>query len=127
MPSGGRARIDKAKWARVVDGATATANARGVVALKVHLSEQVVATGRVQTGAMRDTWLDAPTAARSVHGARSRVWSPLFYTKFQNDGTRGSVARPGGALRFKAGGGSSSVRAPVRSRLRDSCSEPWEL
>lgn len=71
----------------------------------------IIAAGRVDTGAMRDS-IEVREASES-HSQRRSYWvgSDLPYTGYQEHGTSGAQAGPGKFLVFKPKGSSSVVFA----------------
>ena len=79
--------------------------------LASRISTEINRAGRVRSGLM----MRSPRA-RLASRAPMRITYTIgeempFYTRYQNDGTRGSVARPGGVLAFKPKGSSVTVFA----------------
>lgn len=105
MAGGAHIRINSSRWDRIVTRVTGAAVDRAVVRQKERLREEVYATGRVNTGRMAEEWNHYEIPARTARGKRYAIYSPLPYTKYQNDGTRGSKPiPPRKALKIPVGG-----------------------
>lgn len=104
--SGASIRLNQVRWGRLVEATTERAALRGAENLKLKLADEVIASGRVQTGEMAYNWNTTEVPARTRRGTRLAVSSPLKRTIYQNFGTRGSKPiPPKKALKFSPGGG----------------------
>lgn len=110
MPSGSRVKINQTAWGKVVRRATRRSTERAAENLKDRLKGEVYAAGRVRTGDMAERWDLNVVPSRTPFGYRITVSSPLKYTKYQNDGTRGSKPVKAKALRFSPNGGPAIFR-----------------
>lgn len=111
MVTGARIKINSSRWDRIVTRATGAAVDRAVVRQKAKLTAEVYASGRVRSGQMAEVWEHAEIPARTRRGKRYAIWSPFDYTKYQNDGTRGSrPIPPRKALKINLGGGKMIFR-----------------
>lgn len=105
MGGSAEVRINRAKFGRLVQGVSQESASRAVEALKQNLMLEVYRSGRVRTGEMAHKWASTEVPAHTRNGTRFAVWSPVSYTKYQDQGTRGSRPNPPRkALRFRAGG-----------------------
>lgn len=103
--AGGRVKINQRSWDVVVQRATKASTERAAEVLRTRLGQEVRASGRVQTGAMADTWNITAAPARTGNGYSLIVSSPFKRTVYQNDGTRGSKPiPPKKALKMNIGG-----------------------
>lgn len=73
--------------------------------------QNVIRAGRVDTGAMRDSMAVREDRSSDMQNRRYWIGSDLHYTGFQEHGTRGATARPGGVLVFTPKGSSTKVFA----------------
>lgn len=105
MADGAHLKVNRQAWGRLVAGVTRKSTLRAAENLKGHLRSEIVSAGRVRTGDMAERWDTAQVPSRTRLGYRVAVSSPLKYTRYQNDGTRGSRPVRAKALRFSPNGG----------------------
>lgn len=99
----GGVRIDRAKAAAAVHAMSQQAVMRGASNFREKVRQEILTSGRVDTGQMHNDIEVAPLPP-TPGKARARVTPRAPHFIFQDQGTRGSVARPGGVLRFLAKG-----------------------
>ncbi|AWN07738.1 hypothetical protein HOT31_gp067 [Microbacterium phage Hendrix] len=103
---GAHIKINSSRWDRIVTRAIGASTDRAVTRQKGKLRDEVYRAGRVQSGRMANEWEHTEIPALTPRGKRYAIWSPFEYTKYQNDGTRGSKPiPPRKALRIPVGGG----------------------
>lgn len=95
----GSVRINKAKVEAAVAAMSQAAVMRGANKYRERVRREILDAGRVQTGEMF-TRIDIRPLPPSKGTARAVVVPQTPHFVYQDQGTRGSEARPGGALRF---------------------------
>lgn len=105
-----RIRLDPGRTAAFVSRSTSEAAQRGGQRLKGYLAQEISASGRVDTGRMRDDW----TVQVRERGSRSvaEVVSNVPYTTYQDQGIGPVRARPGRVLRFRPKGMAGYIFRP---------------
>lgn len=101
----GHVRIDSAKLQRVLKDMADAASERAAKKLRMRIREEIMISGRIDTGEMMER-IDVEKVPPRPRQGRYRVKPRTKQFIFQDQGTRGSHARPGSALRFKPKGSS---------------------
>lgn len=101
----GHVHIDSAKLNRALKNMSDAASAKAAHKLRQRIRTEILASGRIDTGEMMER-IDVHKTVPHPKQGRYRVVPKTKQFKFQNDGTRGSHAKPGRALRFKPKGSS---------------------
>lgn len=95
-------------WREPVGDLAVQAVTRAAEITRGRVRENIQHAGRVDSGAMRDTISIATGDTSPTHPSRI-IYSPMPYTIFQEKGTDGSDAPPGGVLVFKPKGSATRV------------------
>jgi hypothetical protein len=103
-------RIDKAKLEAAVSAMSQKAVMKGADAYRGRVRHEIAASGRVRTGAMMENIAVRPLPP-SKGIARAVVVPQAEHFVYQERGTGGSQAKPGGVLRFMPKGASVFVFA----------------
>lgn len=106
-----RVKLDR----RVIDGmlADVTDASAGRAARRVQqqVTRNIVASGRVRTGAMRDSIRSRRVSHTNVQ-TTYEVYSDLPYTEYQEHGVKPFTAKKGGVLRFQPKGSNVFIFRP---------------
>lgn len=101
-------KIDRAKLEAVMQAKSQQAARKGADAYRERVRQEILTSGRVRTGGMFLN-IEVTEVAPKPGEARVAVTPKSRHFRYQNDGTRGSVAGPGRVLRFKPKGSSMFI------------------
>lgn len=111
MVSSTKITFDQSAITRLLSGTTDAASKRAAGRVADRANRNVVAKGRVRTGALSRSYR-ATKVSSGTTSATYEVGSPLGYASFQEDGIGPVHARPGGVLRFMPKGSSVFIFRP---------------
>lgn len=103
-----RVRINSAALTRTIARLSDEAAQRAADRMRARASTNVVASGRVDTGEMAESFVKIKKTKTPLKPTY-RVGNTAFPFKFQEPGTRGSQAKPGRVLRFKPKGATAFI------------------
>jgi hypothetical protein len=119
MAETGRVVLNDRMVAEVIGGIAMRATLAAANTTIERIQSNIIADGLVNTGKLLHSFDVRKAASSSDLVPRLEVFSSAPYAMFPEKGTRGSVAAPGGVLRFQPKGASSFVFAkhtgPVRA------------
>lgn len=101
----GRVYINKAAISNIVGDMSKKAALRAAERVRDRARANIIASGRIETAQMLDGFTITDTTGDKKRPTY-RIQNTKSYFRFQEQGTRGSTAKPGGALRFKPKGSS---------------------
>lgn len=103
-------KLNNSRIQQHVGGIGYQAATRAANKLVTRVKQEITAADRIDTGAMRAGVQHRPTSSKPLH-TRKAIFTPVHYVRYQNEGTGGSVARPGGVLVFTPKGTNTVVFA----------------
>jgi hypothetical protein len=111
-------RIDSAKLQAQLHVIANKSAKKAAEAYRTKLREEILQSGRVETGEMMQN-IEIRPGTPGPHSERWKVIPKSKHFRFQNDGTRGTSARPGQVLRFKPKGATAFIfrasTGPIRA------------